>query len=77
MPIYTRVNCHPPSRPLADRTPPLTVNEAALRMNVTPRFVRRLVEERRIAFLKVGRHIRFDVDDVDEFLAAGRVEPQR
>ncbi|MDQ3681383.1 MAG: excisionase family DNA-binding protein [Actinomycetota bacterium] len=43
-------------------------------MGVTPRFVRRLVAERRIPFLKVGRHVRFDPADLDAFLAAGRVE---
>lgn len=56
---------------------PLNIAEAADRLGVTPRFVRRLVAERRIPFLKVGRHVRFDPDDIDAFLAAGRVEAQR
>jgi excisionase family DNA binding protein len=52
----------------------LTVDEAAVYLNVTPRFVRRLVQERRIAFARLGRHVRLDVRDLDEFVAAGRVE---
>jgi excisionase family DNA binding protein len=42
---------------------PLNIAEAADGLGVTPRFVRRLVAERRIPFLKVGRHVRFDPDD--------------
>ena len=47
---------------------------AAEHLCVSPRFVRRLVAERRIAFHKVGRLLRFDVRDLDDFLDAGRVE---
>ncbi|MGH3811310.1 MAG: excisionase family DNA-binding protein, partial [Pseudonocardiaceae bacterium] len=39
------------------------------------RFVRRLIAERRIAFHHVGRHVRFALSDLDEWLAATRVEP--
>lgn len=52
-----------------------TVDEAAQRLNTTPRFIRRLVAERRIAFTKVGRHVRIQSDVLDAFIAAGRVEP--
>ncbi len=55
---------------------PLSVPEAAERLGVTPRFIRRLVAERRIPYLKLGRHVRFDPADLDAFLTAGRVEPQ-
>lgn len=52
--------------------------EAAVYLNVTPRFMRRLVSERRIAFHKVGALLRFRVEDLDAFFDAGRVEvPQR
>ena len=40
-------------------------------MNVSERFVRRLVAERRIEIQKVGRHIRFRENDVEAFLEAG------
>lgn len=53
----------------------LTVGEAAEYMNTTVRFVRRLIAERRIAFVKLGRHVRLSKADIDAFVAAGRVEP--
>lgn len=54
---------------------PLTVAQAADRMNVSERFIRRLIEERRIAFHRVGRHVRLLPVDLDAFFDAGRVEP--
>lgn len=53
----------------------LTVEQAAEYMNTTVRFVRRLIAERRIAFVKLGRHVRLSTSDLDAFVAAGRVEP--
>jgi excisionase family DNA binding protein len=53
----------------------LTVDEAAERLNTTPRFVRRLIAERRICFHHIGRHVRITEQDLDAFVAAGRVEP--
>jgi excisionase family DNA binding protein len=55
--------------------PPLTLLEAAAYLNVSQRFMRRLVAERRIAFHKLGHLLRFRVADLDGFLSAGRVEP--
>jgi excisionase family DNA binding protein len=52
----------------------LTVEEAADRLGTSVRFVRRLVAERRIAYVKVGRHVRIAEADLAEFVAAGRVE---
>jgi excisionase family DNA binding protein len=52
----------------------LTLEEVADRLGVRPRFVRGLVAERRIAFLKVGRYVRFTERDVDAYLAAARIE---
>jgi len=53
----------------------LTTAEAAERMHMSERYVRRLVSERRIAFHRLGRAVRLAPDDVDAFIAAGRVEP--
>ncbi len=53
-----------------------TVEEAAERLNTAPRFIRRLIAERRIGFTRLGRHVRIPSDALDEFVAAGRVEPQ-
>jgi excisionase family DNA binding protein len=52
----------------------LTVEEAAERLGTSVRFVRRLVAERRIAYVKVGRHVRLDSGDVEAFIAGSRVE---
>jgi excisionase family DNA binding protein len=52
----------------------LTMEEAAERLGTSTRFVRRLVAERRIAYVKVGRHVRLDPTDVEAFIAASRVE---
>jgi excisionase family DNA binding protein len=53
----------------------LSVEEAAERLGTSPRFIRRLIAERRITFTKLGRHVRIDSSDIDAFIAAGRVEP--
>jgi excisionase family DNA binding protein len=52
----------------------LTVEQAAERLGVSVRFVRRLVAERRIAYVKLGRHVRIAAADLEAFIAAGRVE---
>jgi excisionase family DNA binding protein len=52
----------------------LTVEEAADRLGTSVRFVRRLVAERRIAYVKVGRHVRIAEVDLAGFVAASRVE---
>jgi excisionase family DNA binding protein len=53
----------------------LTIPEAASRLGTTQRFVRRLIAERRIGYVKIGRFVRFTVADIDDFIAAGRVLP--
>jgi excisionase family DNA binding protein len=53
----------------------LTVPETAEYLNTSERFVRRLIAERRVAFHRVGRHVRFAVFDLDAWLAMCRVEP--
>jgi excisionase family DNA binding protein len=53
----------------------LNVQDAATYLGTSVRFIRRLIAERRIAFHKVGRHVRLAVADLDEFARAGRVEP--
>ncbi len=51
----------------------LTPAEAADYMNTSVRFVRRLIAERRIAFVKLGRHVRLAESDITEFIEAGRI----
>jgi excisionase family DNA binding protein len=52
----------------------LTVHETAEYLNTSERFIRRLIAERRVAFHRVGRHVRFRVSDLDEWLNKHRVE---
>lgn len=55
----------------------LTVDQAAERLGTTPRFVRRLIAEKRIAYVKLGGwHVRIEDTVLDEFVDAGRVYPQ-
>jgi excisionase family DNA binding protein len=54
----------------------LTVEEAAERLGTSTRFIRRLIAERRIAYTKLGRHVRIAALDLDAFVASGRVEPR-
>ncbi|MFI7043276.1 helix-turn-helix domain-containing protein [Streptosporangium sandarakinum] len=53
----------------------LTVEQAAERLNTSVRFPRRLIAERRIAFVHVGRNVRIPEAALEAFIAAGLVEP--
>jgi excisionase family DNA binding protein len=53
----------------------LTVGQAGEVLGTGPRFVRRLIAERRIEFVRVGRHIRLSETVLSAFVEAGRVEP--
>ena len=52
----------------------LTVEEAAERLGTSVRFVRRLIAERRISYVKLGRHVRISEHDLINFVATSRVE---
>jgi excisionase family DNA binding protein len=61
-------------QPLPERL--LTVAEAAELLNTTQRFPRRLIEERRIRYVRIGpRHVRIPESALREFIQAGLVEP--
>jgi excisionase family DNA binding protein len=53
----------------------LGVEEVAERLGVTPRYVRRLVAERRIRFVKVGHLLRFEGNDLDDWIEQNCTEP--
>ena len=57
----------------ADRL--LTVAQVADVLGTSERFPRRLIEERRISFVRVGRHVRIPESALRDFIAAGLVEP--
>jgi excisionase family DNA binding protein len=76
---------HRPQPPTGRNTTPLstpalpklllTVEEAAQHINMSPRYVRRLVAERRIVFYRVGRAVRLAPADLSAHVNSGRVEP--
>ena len=53
----------------------LSVETAAERLDTTVRFIRRLIAERRIEFVRVGRHVRISESALAEFIEAGKVPP--
>ena len=55
----------------------LTIEEAADCLCTSVRFVRRLIAERRITYVKLGRHVRIAEHDLINFVATGRVEAGR
>lgn len=54
----------------------LTCCQAGDYLRTGERFVRRLVAERRITYIKLGRHVRLQRSVLDDFIAAGRVPPR-
>jgi excisionase family DNA binding protein len=65
-----------PASPRADGPIPtalLDIAGVAERLAVTERFVRRLVFERRIPFLKIGHFVRFDPGELERWIATTRV----
>jgi excisionase family DNA binding protein len=65
------------SKTSVHRTPLLDTDEVAIALRVSPRHVRRLVAERRIPFVKVGRFVRFDPGELDVWLDQQRVDVVR
>lgn len=57
----------------ADRL--LTVGQAAELLGTSASFPRRLIAERRIRFVRLGRHVRIPESALAEFIAAGTVQP--
>ncbi|MFF3916607.1 excisionase family DNA-binding protein [Streptomyces sp. NPDC001852] len=55
----------------------LSVDQVAELLGTTARFPRRLIEERRIRYVKVGRHVRIPESAVEEFIKSRTVEPLR
>ncbi|MDT3397208.1 excisionase family DNA-binding protein [Streptomyces sp. B1866] len=55
----------------------LSVAQVAELLGTTERFPRRLIEERRITYVKVGRHVRIPESAVRAYIAANTVRPSR
>jgi excisionase family DNA binding protein len=65
------------SSSLARNGPLLDIDAVAEALGVTSRHVQRLVSERRIPYLKIGRFVRFDPAELDVWLDKLRVAPER
>ena len=53
----------------------LSVEEVAELLGTSVRFPRRLIAERRITYVRVGRHVRIPSTALAEFVDAGTVTP--
>jgi excisionase family DNA binding protein len=53
----------------------LSVEDVAVELGTTVRFVRRLVQERRIRFHKIGKFVRIARTDLEAFVSAAEVPP--
>ncbi len=60
-----------------DRAPLLTVAQAGEYLGTGERFIRRLITERRIPFVKVGKYVRLERSVLDALVDKGRVPSQR
>lgn len=61
----------------SNRDPLLTVAEAGEYLGTGERFIRRLITERRIAFVKVGKYVRLERSALDALVDNGRIPSQR
>ena len=55
------------------RDPLLTVAQAGDYLGTGERFVRRLIAQRRITYVKLGKYVRLQRSTLDQFIEAGRV----
>lgn len=51
----------------------LDVPQAAERLGVNEQMIRRLINERRISFIHIGRLVRIAESDIDAYIEAGTV----
>lgn len=63
----------PHQQQLFDPDPLLDKAQAAQRLGVELRFITRLVLEKRIDYVKVGRHVRLRTSVIDRYIAANTV----
>ncbi len=61
----------------SDRAMLLDIEQLANRLGVSVRYVRRLVAERRIEYIKVGHLVRFEPQQVERWIDHSRVSALR
>jgi excisionase family DNA binding protein len=54
----------------------MTVEQAGEYLGTGERFIRRLITERRISYVKVGKYVRLERATLEAFVDAGRVHSQ-
>jgi excisionase family DNA binding protein len=59
--------------PRADPDELLTASQAGDYLRTGEQFVRRLIAERRISYVKLGKHVRLQRSALDAFIDSGRV----
>jgi excisionase family DNA binding protein len=57
----------------SSEAPLVDISGAADRLGVSVRYVRRLVAERRIPYVKLGHYLRFDPAELDEWIDRSRI----
>jgi excisionase family DNA binding protein len=57
--------------------PLLTIPQAGEYLGTGERFIRGLITERRISYVKVGKYVRLERSALDALVDAGRVHSQR
>ena len=55
----------------------LTIDQLAEQLGITTRHVRRLIAERRVPYLKVGKLVRFDPAEIADWLDDRRMPGRR
>jgi excisionase family DNA binding protein len=60
--------------PRDGKAPLISVEQLADELGVSVRYVRRIIAERRIPYVKVGHLIRFQRDEVEGWVEANRVD---
>ena len=60
-----------------DRGPLLTVAQAGEYLGTGERFIRRLITERRVGYVKIGKYVRLERATLDALVDSGRVPSQR
>ena len=70
----TDATTHGATQVNADSTRLLTIEQAAERLGTSVRFIRRLRHERRLTFIKLGRHLRVDRADLETYIRSCREE---
>ena len=56
---------------MADLAQGLAIDEAATYLNVPARWVAEAIRQRKVRCTRIGKHIRFRVEHLDELVAAG------